>query len=109
MTTATATATATGTATQRQQQFQQQQVTATITATAITTVTAKTSSSERAHKQPSQQKAEGRLISACVTVLLFYRKADNFDSGLTKSWVGLVASRSPINRHALDLAFSLDA
>ena len=28
--------------------------------------------------------------------------------GLTKSWVGQVASRSPINRHALDLAVSLD-
>ena len=28
--------------------------------------------------------------------------------GFTKSWVGQVASRSPINRHALDLTISLD-
>ena len=28
--------------------------------------------------------------------------------GFTKSWVGQVALRSPINRHALDLAVSLD-
>ena len=28
--------------------------------------------------------------------------------GFTKSWVGQVALRSPTNRHALDLAVSLD-
>ena len=28
--------------------------------------------------------------------------------GFTKSWVGQVALRSPINRHALDLVVSLD-
>ena len=27
--------------------------------------------------------------------------------GFTKSWVGQVASRSPINRHALDLTVSM--
>ena len=40
-------------------------------------------------------------VARCMLCPLFSR-------GFTKSWVGQVALRSPINRHAVDLTVSLD-
>ena len=44
-----------------------------------------------------------RILSVCSLHALSF-----VSRGFTKSWVGQVALRSPINRHALDLTVSLD-
>ena len=51
-------------------------------------------------------------LSCAFLCLLNFASFDNCEEsnslGFTKSWVGQVALRSPINRHALDLVVSLD-